>query len=180
MARITKLPSADYLRERLDYCPATGALHWRARSREHFLSKREWARWNARYAGSVAGMIDPRGYRRLRIDRHRYKAHRLIWKLMTGNEPPETIDHIDGGFDNNAWHNLRAATQQQQTLNTRLRKDNPSGYRGVTRSGKKWRAQIKVNGTRRGLGSFNSIEDAATAYAIAARELHGEFYRPYR
>ena len=177
MARVTQLPSVDYLRERLDYCPTTGVLHWRTRSREHFLSNREWARWNARYAGTVAGMISTRGYRRLRIDRHRYKAHRVIWKLMTGEEPPETIDHIDGGFDNNAWCNLRAATQQQQTLNTRLRKDNPTGYRGVVRSRKKWRAYIKANGTGRHLGCFNSIEEAAAAYAVAARELHGEFCR---
>lgn len=175
--RITPLPPAGYLRSCIDYCEKTGVIHWKYRPRGHFPSKREWLRWNARYAGTVAGVIDPRGYRRIRINRHRYKAHRLIWCWMTGEDPPYTIDHIQGGPDNNVWNNLRVATQKQQTHNVCLRKDNPTGYRGVTRRRKKWAAQITINGTRQWLGCFNSIEEAAAVYESEARKYHGEFFR---
>jgi|KBSMisStandDraft_5_1062788.scaffolds.fasta_scaffold117876_2 hypothetical protein len=177
MAHIAKLPAVKYLRACVSYCPKTGVLRWRTRLREHFPSEREWKRWNSRYAGTVAGMISTRGYRRLRIDRHRYKAHRLIWKLMTGKEPPDTIDHIDGNTENNIWHNLRAATQRQQTHNARLRKDNLSGYRGVRRRGKGWLAFIKIDGATHDLGCFPSMEQAVAVRQAAARRLYGEFYR---
>lgn len=173
----TQTPPIEYLNQCVSYCEDTGVIRWLLRPLDHFQSEREWKRWNSRYAGKVAGLIDRRGYRRIKIDCHRYKAHRLIWKLMTGDDPRETIDHVDGVTGNNSWNNLRKATQQQQTFNSHIRKDNPTGHRGVDRRGKKWRAYIKLNGVRHELGRFNSVDGAAAAYEAAARKFHGEFYR---
>jgi hypothetical protein len=52
-----------------------------------------------------------------------------------------------------------------------------SGFKGVTwfKRDSKWMAQIGINGKNRYLGYYETAEQAARAYDIAARELHGEF-----
>jgi hypothetical protein len=52
--------------------------------------------------------------------------------------------------------------------------NNTSGYRGVhwNKGHKKWVARIKINGKKKHLGEFNSIDDAHAAYLQAKRELH--------
>lgn len=47
------------------------------------------------------------------------------------------------------------------------RKDNVSGVRGVSRSGNKWNARIRLNGAYKNLGRFDTIEAAAAAVAAA-------------
>jgi len=106
-----------------------------------------------------------------------YLQHRIIWKLQTGKEPPPFIDHKDLNRQNNCWFNLREATKSEQNWNSGVRKDNKSGYKGVTPSGKKWRASIGVNGAIYHIGSFSTVEEAAAAYEAEARKLHGEFWR---
>eukprot|EP01045_Picozoa_sp_COSAG04_P052575 COSAG04_NODE_22482_length_354_cov_0.792157_1_plen_85_part_10 len=48
-----------------------------------------------------------------------------------------------------------------------------SRYRGVRwiKKRRKWRAEIKIGGKQRHLGSFDDEDDAARAYAAACREL---------
>jgi hypothetical protein len=109
----------------------------------------------------------------------RYQAHRIIWKWVTGEDPPWEIDHKDQDRANNRWVNLRRATDSEQQWNRGLRKSNTSGWRGVHWQ-RKWKAAILVNGVRRYLGRFATAEEASAAYEVAARKLHGEFYRPQR
>ena len=97
---------------------------------------------------------------------------------MTGEEPPLTIDHVNTCKADNRWVNLRAATHSEQNLNQRIRKISTSGRRAVYPSRGKWQAQIQLNGRKRHLGIFPTREAASAAYEAAARELHGEFYRP--
>lgn len=179
MPNPSTLPPADYLHACFDYNPETGEFRWRRRPLEHFASPRAEARWNARYAGAIVGIIDYRGSHRFRFGRRNYKIHRIIFKMMTGEEPPATIDHRDGNPSNNRWTNLRPATQVQQIYNASLRSDNSSGHRGVTwdRENRKWIAQININGRHHNLGRFISVEEAAAAYETAARKAFGEFYR---
>lgn len=175
---IRQLPSTKYLRQCFTYAPMTGELRWKKRPRGHFSIKRIWALFNTRDAGTIAGCIVPDGYRDVGLCLAVWPAHRLIWKLVTGKEPPLTIDHIDGDRANNRWANLRPATKTRQSWNSGLRKNNTSGQRGVRfqANGKPY-ATITANGQRRHLGTFNTIEEASAAYEAAARELHGEFYR---
>lgn len=171
------LPSADYLRECFMYDPETGVLTWKERPREHFATDQAWAVWNRKFAGMAAGWLgDKRGYYRVCVNHCDYKSSRLIWKLMTGEDPSREIDHKDRDCANNRWSNLRAATTREQSYN-RLRVDNSTGHRGVAVHGRKWRATIMLDGIVWSSSYFDTPAEASAAYEVAAKRLHGEFYQ---
>lgn len=131
-----------------------------------------------RKKGSVAGSVDKEGYIVIHILGKIYKAHRLAFLYMTGKFPEDQIDHVDGNPSNNAWDNLRKATNRQNQGNKKLRRNNTSGYKGVGwhKSIKKWYSSISYDGKIH-LGYFEYAEDAALAYNFAAIDLFGEFAR---
>lgn len=100
--------------------------------------------------------------------------HRVIM-----GEPSLEVDHIDGDGLNNRRKNLREATSSQNKHNTGLRKNNSSGYKGVTwdKKNSKWQAQITLCRKVKKLGRFATPEEAYEAYCKASAELHGEFGR---
>jgi hypothetical protein len=108
------LPTARYLRECFIYRTRTGDLYWRERPRAHFPSEKSWRAFNRLWPGKLAGLVERRyGYRLITINHRLYFAHRIIWKLMTGKDPTDQIDHIDMIRNNNAWDNLREANHTQ-------------------------------------------------------------------
>jgi hypothetical protein len=128
------------------------------------------------------GYPDPSQDRLLvHVDGRPYTAHRLAWLYMTGDWPPPglTVDHKDTDGRNNAWRNLRLATQQQQQFNRSKQKRNTTGYKGVTYSKKKGLYCAFIGFNRKGynLGGYATAKMAHAAYANAARRLHGEFAR---
>lgn len=86
-----------------------------------------------------------------------------------------TGDHINRDTLNNRRGNLRTATNQQQSMNRGVRCDSQSGYRGVHRSGNKWRAKIQVGSKRLHLGYAGTPEAAFALYRTAAAKHFGEF-----
>ncbi|SRR6187397_3151000 len=175
-----ELPPADLLRECFDYDPASGVLTWKIRPRRHFDNANTWMRCNKHFAGKEAGTVDKvKGYRHVSVEGQDYKAHRVIWKWMTGVDPRVEIDHIDGDCANNRWSNLRAADYGEQRWNSSVLSTNTTGRRGViwNKKLKKWQVAICVRAVRRHLGLFRSIDEASAAYEAAAREAHGRFYR---
>ena len=104
--------------------------------------------------------------------------HRLIWKWMTGNDPPATIDHKNRIKDDNRWENLRLATHQEQVWNRAIgeRVRSTSGFRGVSKHGNKWRARVYIAGKAKHLCGFTTAEEAGAAWEAAAKEAYGEFY----
>lgn len=159
----------DELRAVLDYNPATGVFVWRVNVRSR-----------AR-AGSMAGYTradrSGRRYRFIGLSGSKYLAHRLAWLYVHGHWPSNMIDHIDGNGLNNAIANLREATSAQNMHNRGAAAHNVSGFKGVTQDRRtlQWRANININGRQTYIGSFGTAEDAASAYASAAKQYHGEF-----
>jgi len=92
--------------------------------------------------------------------------------------PPEkmVIDHINGNTLDNRKVNLRVCTHKQNCRNTKFQVG-ASKFKGVSwdKDREKWQSGIRVDDKRKALGRFDSEEDAARAYDIAARENFGEF-----
>lgn len=155
------------VRELLDYDPETGVFRWRSN------------RGGSARAGSIAGSIRPKfGYVDVCVGREKWLGHRLAWLYVYG-EIPGTIDHINGVTSDNRIANLRCCTQAENTYNTRLRKNNTSGFKGVSFCSmtKRWAAQIRKGKRKWTIGRFDTPEAAHEAYRKKAVELFGEFAR---
>lgn len=178
-APIKLLPAAEYLRAVLIYDRETGDLTWRRREGK---TKSDIG-FNHRVGGKKAGTLTRRGYLQVgfRLDGKLiyFLAHRIIWKMMTGEDPPKQVDHIDGDRGNNRWENFRSASHGQNRQNAKLQRDNKSGVKGVSwdKYHQRWVAQIGVNGLNFRIGRYRDIEDAETAILAARADLHGEFAR---
>ena len=96
-------------------------------------------------------------------------------RLLTNCPEDKVVDHIDGNGLNNSKSNLRVVTRQQNNHNTALRKDSSTGVKGVRRNGNSYVAEIRVNGQRKYLGSFVTLESADAAYKRAADKYFGEY-----
>ena len=174
---IRVLPSVKYLNECFLYEKSTGRLFWRRRPKHHFDSEVGYKIFNKRWAGTEAFHTSQRGYRFGTLDGKYCAAHRVIWKLMTGKEPPPIIDHRDQKKGNNRWGNLRAATKPQNCINRKPSPFNSTGYGGVHkhRNKNRWVAQLGCRGKKRYLGIFDSPKKARTAWLAAAQAIYGEF-----
>jgi len=101
--------------------------------------------------------------------------HREIMGIEPGD--PRLVDHKNHNGLNNWRENLRICTNSQNHQNENPRRNGSSVFRGVywNKAAKKWRAQIRLDGHARYLGSFHSETEAARAYDQKAKELFGEF-----
>lgn len=128
--------------------------------------------------GVEAGFSQNKGkYRCIKIHKKNYLAHRLIF-LMHHGHLPRKVDHIDGDGNNNLIKNLRPATNPQNGYNSKLYKNNTTGFKGVVfnKKNKNFHARIRVGGNpSMHLGTFITAEEAYEAYKKAAIKYHGEF-----
>lgn len=97
------------------------------------------------------------------------KMHRLIANTPDGL----IVDHIDHNGLNNQKSNLRNCTPQENCFNSIAW--GISKYKGVRKSGNKFRSSIYVNNKEIYLGVFDREEDAAIAYNEAVKKYRGEF-----
>lgn len=156
----------DYLKQILHYDPETGVFTYLLH------------RSSSATVGSVAGSINGKGYSQIKINHKTYQAHRLAWLYVTGENPKQFIDHINGISADNRFCNLREATRSQNNMNTLRYKNNNSGYKGVCfyAPTKKFAAYIAWNKQRKNIGYFNTAKEASEAYEAYAKVLHGKFY----
>jgi hypothetical protein len=99
---------------------------------------------------------------------------------ILGHPDGMETDHINCNKLDDRKSNLRICTNSQQRQNCPIRKDNTSGFKGVSfnKDVRKWEAYINCNRVRTRLGFHDSPEEAAYAYDNMARKLFGEFARP--
>jgi len=110
--------------------------------------------------GKICGWEDHR-YIRVAINKKKYYIHRIIWIMKYGYEP-NTIYHIDGNRKNNNINNLRDVTCIENTKNSKLKKNNKTGYSGVwfCESSKRYHSSINDNKKKIHLGCFENLSDA--------------------
>jgi len=165
------LPTYEMLVECFDYDAQTGNVFWRSRPREHFGSDRIWKSFNGKHVGKEAfTMRDGCGYKKGKVFGREVFAHRVIWKLVTGDDPHGEIDHVNGCRDDNRWRNLRVVTHSANMKNTRLRQDNKTGVAGVSIRNGRFCARVQSNGVRMNLGYFDTLEDAKSEVLRARKD----------
>ncbi|HCI29573.1 MAG TPA: hypothetical protein DE117_05295 [Fervidobacterium sp.] len=111
------------------------------------------------------------------------KLHRLIagaTKIIDGvvYNSGLLVDHIDRNTLNNTKSNLRMCTRSQNAMNSKVGRDNSSGYKGVSwkKDKQKWKAYLNINGKQVHLGYYDNIEDAVLSRINGARLIFGEFF----
>lgn len=97
---------------------------------------------------------------------------------VIGLDEGELPDHKDLNIHNNQKSNLRIATRAQNNANSKLRKDNKSGFKGVHfhKRTQKWIRCIRIDGIL-STKQFKTAEEAAHDYDKLARQVFGEFAR---
>lgn len=129
------------------------------------------------YVGEVAGSLHKKGYWMVCVDGINVKAHQAAWLYMKGEWPETILDHEDQNKTNNAWLNLRPATNAENCRNIRMTKRNTSGVLGVGWHKKvgKWQASIRVDRKLISLGYYVDLGDAAMVRRSAELKYFGAF-----
>lgn len=176
----TSAKSNQYVRPRAIQCAVEQTYHIK-RIRELFAYDPEDGVLYRRRTWKRAGRKMPSGYYCLQVDGVEWREHRIVWEWVNGVTLTENdeIDHIDGDRGNNRIENLRKATRAENQWNAKVRKDNTSGFKGVSwnKKSQRWTANISINGKVTYLGAFPTAEEAHEAYTARARELRGSFAR---
>jgi hypothetical protein len=112
------------------------------------------------------------------IDNRQFRASRLTWKLVKGEEPPQYLDHKNRDKLDDRIENLRPLTASENSLNTGLSIRNTSGVIGVHPQyvgeyGPYWQAFITVRREKIYLGSFKDFGVAAAARKAAELRYYG-------
>lgn len=130
-------------------------------------------RWNKRFAGKPAlNNKTNAGHLGGYLLNRQVCAHRIIWTMLTGEQPNGVIDHINGDPSDNRRRNLRCVSHAVNLRNQKMRSTNTSGAMGVRRENNRWSARITANGVERHLGTFDEKSDAIAARKAAER-MHG-------
>jgi len=162
----------EYLDDAAEVVPLTngGVAYVDAEDASRALSYR-WRRDDNGYARHSTYARDHNG--------KRVSGSILLHRFIAGAPMGVIVDHKNGDTLNCRRSNLRPATPGESSRNGGMRRNNTSGYKGVSwhKQAGKWHAYITVDWKRRSLGVFDTKESAARAYNDAARQLHGAFAR---
>lgn len=161
----------DNIRASFRYCPDTGIFYW--------LKDVGQRGRCGQIAGSLWANPRSRKYIILTLNKKRYASHRIAILLHTGRPPHGEVDHINGDGTDNRLCNLRVCTKEQNQWNARKRRDNTTGYKGVSyhRQTGKYAARIQHNRKRQTIGLFDTPQAAHLAYVQQANLLFREFSR---
>lgn len=107
--------------------------------------------------------------------------YEALHRQILGAKPGQEVDHINGDGLDNRRCNLRLCSRSQNRCNRKAFRNNSSGFKGVSPhrqigSGRiRWQARIQTDSKQIYLGLFDTPEEAARVYQIAALKYHVEF-----
>lgn len=164
--------TSEILKELLEYDASSGVLTWRERGVHWFKDSRlhgaaSYAKmWNRKFSGARAfTYVGSHGYFEGAVFNKLQLAHRVIWRMTTG-EWPEYIDHIDGDPLNNRLDNLRHVTNALNGGNTKRHRRSTKATPGI-RLTPKGRYNVRLGGTH--VGNFDTYEQAVKARITAQK-----------
>ena len=155
-----KLPDVSVLKDLLHYDHVTGVLVWKNGNGRRVRAGDLFGHNRQRYI---------RGY----INGKAYYAHRIVWKLVHEEEPPDLIDHINHDTHDNRAINLRESNYTDNNRVKTIKINNTSGCTGVSfvKHTKKWQAYITVDKTKHNLGHYTEVGLAIEARKQAEEDL---------
>lgn len=134
-----------------------------------------WLEWrNGVRKDLVAGTLTKSGYLSVGSRGVKAYAHRIVWFMHHGEIPKGyDIDHINHDRTDNRIENLRIVSRSENLKNKGVILSS-SGEMGVywSAAAGKWEAAIHVNGKKKYLGLFDSIEGAKAA-RLEANKIYG-------
>lgn len=180
-------PTQNELKQALTYNPHNGSFTWERRTIKGIDIQEDRAdkSFNTRFAGKLAGYPHQRKkdgkiigqYTIICVNQCDCYAHRLAWIYMF-DKNEKYIDHRDGDGTHNWIDNLRSSSMSQNMMNTKKRKDNTSGFRGVSWSNEMHQWQVNVTKDGDTITKFFKDKNEANEWGVAKRkELFGEFHR---
>ena len=156
---------SDYFRENLSYRPATGSVVWSDLAVKNTACKRP---------GAEVGCKTKDGYRQACIKNVSIYLHVVAWYLHHGKWPLGVVDHINGDRSDNRIDNLRVVSHAENIQNQRrANKRNKLSALGCSLAENgRFRSAIRFSGKTYCLGTFDTVEEAHSAYIAKKRELH--------
>ena len=105
------------------------------------------------------------------------KENLYLHRFILDAEKGKVVDHINGNKLDNRRCNLRICTVRENVINSKISKNNTSGFPGVSfrKDMNKWRAYLMVNRKQITFGWFDNIEDAIEARILGEQKHFGEF-----
>lgn len=94
----------------------------------------------------------------------------LMHQLLKKKKAGFVTDHRNKNGLDNRRTNLRYVTLSQNAVNSRIGKNNSSGYTGVNKEGTKWRARIWKDWKCNELGNFDTFKEAKKARIAAEKK----------
>ena len=152
------------IKDVVNYCPESGIFTWKKKI-------------NSRCSGvgGRVGTLNKSGYLTVKIYKETYYLHRLAWLIYYGEIPVHGIDHRNGIKSDNRILNLRDIPQWANMQNTRKPRSS-CGLLGASKYRGKFKAEIRVSGTKKLLGVFNTPEEAHIVYMAKKIQVHKFFY----
>ena len=111
------LPSQAEIQASFSYDLINGGLRWKVNRRRDLI-------------GTVAGTPGPYGHMSIKYKQVSYRAHRLVWMYVYGEDPGEyELDHINHDPTDNRIENLRMVTHKENHQNRKVKHDKRKYHR---------------------------------------------------